>query len=184
MIKFIVMGTPVPQGSMVSLGRGRMKSDNPALKGWRDIVAMVAKGEAIKWEVKRQADKIFPLPKTTPLVVALHFYLAKNTPQRIAYRFPTVKPDVDKLTRAVFDALTGVLYEDDQQVVGVTAEKNFGEPERVEIEIFVRTEFGGDDEADSSATPNSTAKCAANLAGLRMTNKKPVDNAAIRDYTR
>jgi crossover junction endodeoxyribonuclease RusA len=38
---------------------------------------------------------------------------------------PTVKPDVDKLTRAVFDAISSVLYRDDAQVVHLQVRKRY-----------------------------------------------------------
>ncbi|MDY0236987.1 MAG: RusA family crossover junction endodeoxyribonuclease [Gudongella sp.] len=47
----------------------------------------------------------------------------------------TVRPDVDKLCRTVLDALTGVAYKDDSQVVGITAIKEYGEEEGIEILI-------------------------------------------------
>lgn len=36
------------------------------------------------------------------------------------------KPDIDKLCRAVLDALTGILYHDDAQVVSLNASKRYG----------------------------------------------------------
>jgi hypothetical protein len=36
-----------------------------------------------------------------------------------------VKPDLDKLVRAVGDALTGILYRDDAQIVSLNASKRF-----------------------------------------------------------
>ena len=56
-----------------------------------------------------------------------------SKPKRVIH--PTVKPDVDKLCRAVLDSLTGVGYEDDAQVVRVTAEKQYGSPERTEVHL-------------------------------------------------
>jgi Holliday junction resolvase RusA-like endonuclease len=43
---------------------------------------------------------------------------------------PVVLPDVDKLARAALDALTGVAYEDDSQVVELRVRKRYasGEP--------------------------------------------------------
>lgn len=35
----------------------------------------------------------------------------------------TKKPDLDKMTRAIFDALTGICFHDDSQVVTLTASK-------------------------------------------------------------
>src|ERR1700743_3061951 len=39
--------------------------------------------------------------------------------------YPAGKPDVDKLTRAVFDSLTAIIWEDDAQVVKVDAIKRY-----------------------------------------------------------
>lgn len=51
-------------------------------------------------------------------------------------RYPTVKPDVLKLARGVEDALTGVAYRDDAQIVHERLLKEYGEPERVEIHVM------------------------------------------------
>jgi Holliday junction resolvase RusA-like endonuclease len=52
------------------------------------------------------------------------FYLKK--PKR-AITLPTVKPDIDKLCRAILDALTdsGAIFDDDSQVVQLVASKNY-----------------------------------------------------------
>lgn len=41
---------------------------------------------------------------------------------------PTTKPDLDNLVKTVKDALNGVAWEDDSQVVGVMAWKTYGSP--------------------------------------------------------
>jgi crossover junction endodeoxyribonuclease RusA len=48
-----------------------------------------------------------------------------------------VKPDLDKVIRATCDALTGILYADDAQIVDTSARKHYGSPERVEISMVV-----------------------------------------------
>ena len=48
---------------------------------------------------------------------------------------PISKPDVLKLARGVEDALTGVVWRDDAQIVDERIRKVYGEPARVEIEI-------------------------------------------------
>ncbi|GIW60074.1 MAG: hypothetical protein KatS3mg087_1140 [Patescibacteria group bacterium] len=42
-----------------------------------------------------------------------------------AYKKHKIKPDVDKLSRAVLDALTGVLWSDDDQVYKIICEKRY-----------------------------------------------------------
>jgi Holliday junction resolvase RusA-like endonuclease len=49
--------------------------------------------------------------------------------------YPTVKPDVSKLVRAVEDALTGVVWRDDAQVVTQFAAKLYGEPARCDVVV-------------------------------------------------
>ena len=54
----------------------------------------------------------------------LTFVLAK--PKTVKRIYPFVRPDLDKLCRAVLDALTGIAYKDDQQVVTLNANKIYG----------------------------------------------------------
>jgi len=49
---------------------------------------------------------------------------------------PTRKPDADNIAKVICDALNGLVYIDDTQVVKLTVEKLYGEP-RVEVEIEV-----------------------------------------------
>lgn len=48
---------------------------------------------------------------------------------------PATRPDVLKLARAVEDALTGILWKDDAQIVDERLRKVWGEPERCEIVV-------------------------------------------------
>ena len=47
----------------------------------------------------------------------------------------TKKPDIDNVIKSVLDGLNGVAYEDDKQVVKLTANKYYGVQPRVEITI-------------------------------------------------
>jgi Holliday junction resolvase RusA-like endonuclease len=49
--------------------------------------------------------------------------------------YPTVRPDVDRLVAGLLDALNGVVYEDDKQVVRLTATKTYGEIAGVRLEV-------------------------------------------------
>ena len=48
---------------------------------------------------------------------------------------PKTRPDLDNLIKSVMDGLNGVAYRDDKQVVMIEAEKIYGNPPRVEVEI-------------------------------------------------
>jgi Holliday junction resolvase RusA-like endonuclease len=60
--------------------------------------------------------------------------------QGSAKPFPTVKPDVLKLARAVEDALTGTVYQDDALIVTETLKKRYGSSPGVAIRISEEVE--------------------------------------------
>lgn len=62
-------------------------------------------------------------------------YTSKGELRAGAPSFPG-KPDVDKLCRAVLDALTGILYHDDAQVVSLSASKRYGVASMTAISLF------------------------------------------------
>ena len=128
MISFAVLGTPAPQGSLRRVGRV-LKCDNPATMPFRQAVgwaALKARADAGIHEIF--ADKHVP--------VKLRAVFVFSIPKKFRLR-PSVKPDVDKLCRSVCDALTGILWVDDGQVIELYARKIYGAPARTEIEVEI-----------------------------------------------
>lgn len=130
-IQFAVLGRPRPQGSMKSFASKRTGkqiaiSDNPHTMPWRQQVA----GTALQF---RNAHGLRMIPSGVPLSLQALFYFKrpKNISPLITKK--TTKPDLDKLLRAIKDSLSGIIYEDDQQVVESHQSKEYGLPERVEI---------------------------------------------------
>lgn len=60
---------------------------------------------------------LFPVPVSWPK--------KKRELVRMGTIKPTVKPDVDNIIKAVLDGLNGVAYEDDKQVIHVSASKAY-----------------------------------------------------------
>lgn len=52
---------------------------------------------------------------------------------------PCKKPDIDNVTKIILDALNGLAYEDDAQVVSIRADKRYSDRPQVEITV---TDFG------------------------------------------
>lgn len=48
---------------------------------------------------------------------------------------PAKKPDIDNIAKCILDALNGVAFHDDTQVVKLYMEKQYAEQPRVEVEI-------------------------------------------------
>lgn len=116
-VKFFVPGVPVPQGSM-SVFNGRVvHSNSHKLRAWRGAIRA-----AVTEPITEQ-----------PVALGLCFVLPK--PKTVRRPVPSVKPDLDKLVRAVGDALEGTAYRNDSQIVSVVAEKVYGRDTGVFITI-------------------------------------------------
>jgi len=117
----------IPKGHV----RPIITSDNKDLKSYRQEVAKAALAERNKIGIY---EVIFG--KHVPVVATFKFYFAK--PESVSKKRTqhVVRPDLSKLIRATEDALTGIIYQDDSQIVKyVDTEKFYGLPERVEIKI-------------------------------------------------
>lgn len=130
-VEFFALGIPQPQGSTRAFVRRRRRtgrlyaavtSDNARLKPWR---------EAMSWAAAR-ARRAAGLdgPATGPVCVAATFWLPAPARLRVKVRRGVevaciTKPDVDKLLRGLLDALSGVVYADDSQVVAAYAQKRY-----------------------------------------------------------
>ena len=69
----------------------------------------------------------FPIPKSA----------TKKDRERIKLMeyYPTKKPDADNIAKVVCDALNGLAYKDDAQVIDLTVHKRFGDP-KVIVKIW------------------------------------------------
>lgn len=66
----------------------------------------------------------------------------KQEAARSGQMVPTMKPDADNVLKAVCDALNGVLWVDDVQVVNVGMSKRFSDTPRLEISVTELPLFG------------------------------------------
>jgi crossover junction endodeoxyribonuclease RusA len=130
-LSLFVPGHPAPQGSKRHVGNGRMIESSKALKPWR---------ESIRWAVL--AERGESELKTGPVGVLLTFVMPRpaSTPKRRTP--PAVKrPDIDKLARALLDAIGSAgIWTDDSQVTELWATKRLAEiGETPGVHITVRT---------------------------------------------
>lgn len=118
MISYFIDGEPAPQGSkngFVKNGRVVMIESSKKVKPWRAAVAEQT-ARYMSWQTLNPMD--------APVEIALVFYLPK--PKSVKRKWPSVKPDLDKLIRSTFDGLTtGGLYSDDALVIAVSASKEY-----------------------------------------------------------
>lgn len=116
-----VYGTPATQGSYRAFlnrrtGQPIVTQDSAATRPWRDNVRAVAIDARLPegWAGKG------------PIWVELTFSLRRPASAPRSVTLPAKKPDVDKLARAVLDALTEAgVWADDAQVVDLRVRKVF-----------------------------------------------------------
>jgi Holliday junction resolvase RusA-like endonuclease len=159
LVEFVVAGEAEPAGSKISepvrrkggvivtkdTPRGpepvlRTRDDNPKVRGWKDRVAQVALVAFLHGGAHRQLldgplEAEFTFYRPRPLG---HFGTGRNAGKLkdSAPAFPITRPDALKLARAVEDALSGVVYRDDSQIVDEHLRKRYGEPARCEVRIY------------------------------------------------
>nr|DAF04112.1 MAG TPA: Endodeoxyribonuclease RusA [Caudoviricetes sp.] len=78
-------------------------------------------------------------PFSGPIAVSILTYrqLPKSTPKSVFSEPDTHKPDIDNVAKVILDALNGVAWEDDAQVVSLTVSKlkRTRSPEKLSISI-------------------------------------------------
>lgn len=144
MISFFVNGLPKPAGSKRGFYIEKIK---------RVVITDDCKGSRDwKTSVKHDGQRAYQGPL---LAGALNVTLTFNLPRpKGHYRtgnnaallrdrapaFPIIRPDVLKLARAVEDALTKIIWEDDAQIVTETIHKRYNGKPGVQIVIRVEGE--------------------------------------------
>lgn len=140
MIRLDVIGTPQPQGNKSAfhnkktgktvLVEGRRPESRAVFKSWREGIAAKAK------EYQEQ-HRLALLDEPVSIAVIFRMPRPKSTPKKVTH--PAVRPDLDKLQRAVLDALEGTLLMNDSRVVTLHARKVFAVDEPPGCEIVITT---------------------------------------------
>jgi Holliday junction resolvase RusA-like endonuclease len=127
-LTFFVAGVPVPQGSKTGYSRGGsvqlVDSNAKVLKPWRAEVTRVA---FHSW--------LGRMPFEGPVRVYAVFVFEK--PKTVKREAPSVRPDIDKLARALLDGVTDAktIWRDDAQVTQLDVEKTYGAAPGVHVVI-------------------------------------------------
>lgn len=132
-VTFRVDGTPIPQGSkkayvVKGTNRARIVDDNKdLLKPWRAAVTKAA-----------AASHAGPALEGA-LTLSVIFRITR--PKTVKRPFPSVKPDLDKLVRAIKDGITDAkVWGDDGQVVTLFADEQYSHTPGATVRIGYKTE--------------------------------------------
>ena len=136
MIKIVIPLQPVAQSRPRFARRGKFVTtyDPPKSKAYKKLVRQEV--------LKQYHDE--PIAKGNPLILQVTFYrsiqksLSKAEHERRLRGdiLPFVKPDIDNYFKAVTDALTGVIWADDNQITDVKMSKRYSDSPRTEIVIW------------------------------------------------
>ncbi|ONK21210.1 hypothetical protein BLX87_23055 [Bacillus sp. VT-16-64] len=133
MIEFTIPGEPVAQGRpRASTRNGKVRMYDPAKsKNYKTFVQLVARQHAPKK----------PLEGAVSMTVKIYRPMLKgfsmkrrNEAEAGLYR-PITKPDNSNYLKGIEDALNGVIYHDDSQIVTSKVEKYYSYNPRVEIRV-------------------------------------------------
>lgn len=134
-VDFYIVGTPAPQGSKKGFynkktGRVQMVESSKQVRPWRNDVMQALftdddhpqrRYPKLEGPVMVQLDFYFHRP-------ASHYGTGRNSGvlKKSAPRWPSVRPDLDKLARSTLDGLGQAgLFEDDSRVVEMTLIKHY-----------------------------------------------------------
>lgn len=136
-----IAGIPIPQGSLRAFarnGKAWATSDNPRTRPWKAAVTAEAANAV------QAAGLETPAYDRRPVAVAITFPLprpkghyGKRGLLPSAPKYPATLPDLDKLVRAILDALTGIVWRDDAQVVALEAYKRYSDELVTIVEVSV-----------------------------------------------
>ena len=119
-IAFSVEGKPIQQGSMRAFNNRIVHNKTKDLMAWRGQVGQAAHVAGCT-------------PIDGAISISMRFRYLR--PKSVMRTQPTVPPDLDKQIRSILDALTGIAYKDDSQVVQITASKEYQGSQGVDIVI-------------------------------------------------
>ena len=125
-----IMGEPVTQGRpRFSTKDGYVRAYDPVKsRVYKDFIRLHVRGMKFNLEANYQVNiRVFRgVPKS--------WSKKKKQAAKDGTVLPSSRPDVDNYAKSVMDALTGVVWKDDSQIIKLSISKLYGEP-RLEIEI-------------------------------------------------
>ena len=133
-ISFVIPGQPVGQGRprFTTKGRYPRAVDPPKSREYKNLVKKLAydayQGEPLDGPIKIKMIHYFEIPKS---------YSKKRKKACLeGIERPTKKPDIDNVYKGIADAMSGIIYQDDKQIVEDTQEQWYSLMPCVKVEVI------------------------------------------------
>lgn len=136
MIKFTVPGNPQAQERPRFSRQGNfVKTYDPEKsRDYKQYVKLVASQNAPKRLLDGALKLSIDVYRTIPKSISKVKY--KNEMALSGALRPVTKPDVDNYAKGIKDALKGVIWKDDSQVVELVVRKWYSDKPRIEVEVY------------------------------------------------
>lgn len=107
--------------STVALAASQAMAGRPLIEGPTEVLMTMVLPVPKSWSKRKQADAL------------------------AGQLMPTTKPDMDNVVKAIFDAVNGIVWTDDVQVVGLRVRKVYGATPGVQVIVspYVPQALGG-----------------------------------------
>ena len=134
MVRFMVLGTPVPKGRPRFARRGK-------------FVSTYSPKTTVDYESKVSESAKLAMGASEPLETPVGAYIYITLPVPASYskkrteaclsgqERPTKKSDIDNYCKAIFDGMNGIVFLDDSLVVSLHATKVYGTIGMVEVMV-------------------------------------------------
>lgn len=134
MIEFEIKGK-VKAKQSVKFGRNGIKYTPRDMVEYANLVKLSFINKYPDWNINNFADK--PLKaEITVFMPVPQSYSKKKREQALSNQIrPIVKPDCDNIAKNINDALNGIVYPDDKQIVSLTVNKFYSNCEYVTVKI-------------------------------------------------
>lgn len=132
----IIPGEPCAQGRpRFSTAGGYVKAYDPAKsRNYKAFVKLITQEE-----MKKQGWRYTELPIRVRIAAYMGVPASKSKKFKqaaiLGEERPTKKPDVDNIFKSVTDAMSGIAYKDDKQIVSASIEKFYSDVPHTEIII-------------------------------------------------
>lgn len=128
-MKFEILGKPIGKGrprlGKYSTYTPQKTANYETLVKWT-FVNTFKNFKPFEGAVKAKITAIFTIPKS---------YSKKRKEELLTKLDYTKKPDADNIAKIILDSLNGLAYLDDSQVSCLLVKKNYGEQEKVIVEL-------------------------------------------------
>ena len=124
-LSLFVPGNPVSQGRgrIVRVGKFSKIADPIESRNWKNYVKVIAS--------ECRCDPLWEGPLR--IIIRFGFLRPKSISKKVIWR--DKKPDIDNVFKACADALEGIIYRNDSQIVGVKMTKKYSDTPGVSIQI-------------------------------------------------